>query len=449
MIALTFVLTTSSIAAQKQQSAPRQPAPIARPALQSLPKAAVPVKRAAQPAPSSSARKATPEIVRPAAKTSSVHEQSKSAAPSAPGKAPDPSQSAAKSPIPSQPKTTAPADTPQNNSNAASSVQESAIAAAKAAAADLAAKVTTPPSAALDPAKAPRDAAVDAAKAATNAAATNAVGVPSRKTPIDPSTLKQNIDTANSGLKTGASDGSMTAAGKDMQQNKQAGDEANKNATVNADGTVIGTGSGVANKQSPFNGLERGKFSSARDAGGFGTERANASAGSGGETDDTGTLSSMLKAEGGKSSGDVQKDLNELAYAQSVGSDGYAATKNMSQTERQSYWDKETQKQLNGAGRPREDDAGGPVKATGSPTVDRQVRHQAGQSIGAKGGSAGGGNDPRTDNSQGQGGGTATVVKGADDGTVRSKVDQSGTLSLEKALQINETTNPVRTGAQK
>ena len=40
---------------------------------------------------------------------------------------------------------------------------------------------------------------------------------------------------------------------------------------------------------------------------------------------------------GGKPSGDTGKDAVELQYAMSVGTDGYAATKDMSTEERKGY----------------------------------------------------------------------------------------------------------------
>lgn len=56
----------------------------------------------------------------------------------------------------------------------------------------------------------------------------------------------------------------------------------------------------------------------------------------------------LLRREGGTPTGNWQKDIREVEYAQKVGTDGYAATKNLNETERANYWN--AQKIIQGTG---------------------------------------------------------------------------------------------------
>ena len=62
-------------------------------------------------------------------------------------------------------------------------------------------------------------------------------------------------------------------------------------------------------------------------------------------------LAGMLIQEGGTPTGDTVSDALELSYAQSVGPDGYAATKNLSPGDRAAYWGAERDRQMVGGGR--------------------------------------------------------------------------------------------------
>ncbi len=144
------------------------------------------------------------------------------------------------------------------------------------------------------------------------------------------------------------------------------------------------------------------------------------------------TVSDGLAAEGGKSSGNSDKDAAELSYAQSVGSDGYAATKNMNEEQRKAYWEKEAGKQK--AGTPRDDDMG-----TGGGPVGRQDIVTQGRGITARKSGAGGKGDGRGDQ-QDSGSGGKMVVRSKAEGAVREA--GVGTVNMDEALKINQVADP-------
>lgn len=146
------------------------------------------------------------------------------------------------------------------------------------------------------------------------------------------------------------------------------------------------------------------------------------------------TVADMLTAEGGKSSGNADKDTAELGYAQSVGTDHYAATKNMNEAQRKAYWDKEAAKQK--AGRPRDDDMG-----TGGGPMGRQDVVTQGRGVAARKGAAGGKGDGRTDQ-QASGSGGKMVTRSKAEGAEREA--GAGTVNMDAVTKINQVVNPTR-----
>lgn len=156
------------------------------------------------------------------------------------------------------------------------------------------------------------------------------------------------------------------------------------------------------------------------------------------ESDDLNNdIAAMLTDIGGKTSGDAQANAEELAYAMSVGSDGWEATKNMSKTEREEYWTAERNRQLGGsASRPREDqESYGSFRPFGSKAMRDAQRRFVDRAISARRGAAGGG-------TQSQSGGPVRFPTGADDRPERER--SAGTLNWDRILFINTQINPTR-----
>ncbi|MFM7332696.1 MAG: FecR domain-containing protein, partial [Brachymonas sp.] len=194
---------------------------------------------------------------------------------------------------------------------------------------------------------------------------------------------------------------------------------------------------------------------------------ANAGSGGTGFAFGASTLASMLIEEGGTPTGDSAKDAAELSYAQSVGSDGYAATKNMNTTERQSYWGAERDQQMTGGGRMTPADAeaernrqqqGGKENpdacascgGNGLPLFlsngqfGNEIRGVE-RAVNARINRAGGAADGRgeRDASSGSTGSVMMSRNTQAGGTVRAA--QTGTLNVDEALKLNRLVNP---GAQ-
>lgn len=146
------------------------------------------------------------------------------------------------------------------------------------------------------------------------------------------------------------------------------------------------------------------------------------------------TVSDALAAHGKESSGNADKDTEELDYAQSVGTDHYAATKNMNEAQRKAYWEKEANKQK--VGTPRDDDMG----ANGGP-VGRQDVVTQGRGIAARKGAAGGKGDGRTDQ-QASGSGGKMIVRNKAEGAERET--GAGTVNMDAVTKINQVVNPTR-----
>jgi hypothetical protein len=175
-------------------------------------------------------------------------------------------------------------------------------------------------------------------------------------------------------------------------------------------------------------------------------------------------LAGMLIQEGGTPTGDTVSDALELSYAQSVGPDGYAATKNLSPGDRAAYWGAERDRQMVGGGRmsAAEAQAERNRQQTGSQENPDDcascggnglpVFLRAGQfgiavrgverAVASRIQRAGGAGDGRGDAAVGggSGGGVAMTRQQQAGGTVR--VAQTGTLNLDAALKINQLVNP-------
>lgn len=257
--------------------------------------------------------------------------------------------------------------------------------------------------------------------------------------------LKQRIDAQAAGLSTSADKRGGLA---DLQRERNA-----RTAGMN-EGSEGGT-------KKPLGGLENNNITSGRHTDTFGGERINRGrSGSPGdfrgggaghamdgdedptegntEAQDTAdTISQLLSDLGGKSTGSTQGDAEEVAYAMSVGSDGWEATKNMSKSERESYWSNEANRQRWGeAGRPREDqDSYGGWRPFGSRKMREAQRRFLDRAISARKGAAGGG-------VQQQSGGPVRFPTGADDRPERER--GAGTLNWDRILFINTLVNPVR-----
>lgn len=153
---------------------------------------------------------------------------------------------------------------------------------------------------------------------------------------------------------------------------------------------------------------------------------------------DPATLNEMLRSEGGTPTGDYNKDRAELEYAQKVGTDTYAKTKNMDATQRAAYLAAEEQKQKEG-----QDVKINPEKMTGGSgapltrgDLNRQVR-----GIAAARGQAGGPGDGRgVEKVTGGGGGPIGVIPGRDDRPEREA--SGGQLNMDKMLEINQKITP-------
>lgn len=193
------------------------------------------------------------------------------------------------------------------------------------------------------------------------------------------------------------------------------------------------------------------------------------SSGAGGKNDAGlgGLIAEMLKMEGGKPTGDATQDAAELAYAQSVGPDGYAATKDMSTTERQSYWGSERDQQMTGGGRmtPADAEAERNRQQQGGKEIPdacascggnglplflsngqfgneiRGVERAVNSRVNRAGGAADGRGE--RDASSGSTGGVMMSRNAQAGGTVRAV--QTGTLNVDEALKLNRLVNP---GAQ-
>jgi hypothetical protein len=151
-------------------------------------------------------------------------------------------------------------------------------------------------------------------------------------------------------------------------------------------------------------------------------------------------VADMVRSEGGTPSGNMINDLQEVAYAQKAGTDGYAATKNMTWSQRSDYWSAQSQSQLMGTDpkkRPQENDMG---SGQWRPVTRSDVVNML-NSIKARMNKAGGGDDPRTDSTKG-GGGPVAHIAGKDDGPAKERA--FGQINLDAVLVINQKINPQR-----
>lgn len=179
----------------------------------------------------------------------------------------------------------------------------------------------------------------------------------------------------------------------------------------------------------------------------------------------TSEVAEGLQAAGGTVTGQGFTDAAELAYAQSVGSDGYQATKDMTNSERIAYWTAEQNSQMTGGkpmtpeqaaaerdsqargagGRPREDDnpsAGGsgvPIYL-GAGAFGNEIRGVE-RAVNARIGRAGGAGDGRGDQQAAGGTGGMAMQRGAQLGAPTGP-GPTGTLNLDAALSINRLVNP-------
>jgi hypothetical protein len=144
----------------------------------------------------------------------------------------------------------------------------------------------------------------------------------------------------------------------------------------------------------------------------------------------------MVRREGGTPTGNWQTDIKEAEYAQKAGTDGYAATKNMTATERSNYWNAQALIQKTGTKRPTEDSTG---TANGPMSRGEFKANQRG--IAGRTGGAGGSNDGRGEQVLGSGtaGGGMVVVNKADGPEREQGV---GTINMNEALKINTLVNP-------
>jgi hypothetical protein len=144
----------------------------------------------------------------------------------------------------------------------------------------------------------------------------------------------------------------------------------------------------------------------------------------------------MVRREGGTPTGNWQTDIKEAEYAQKAGTDGYAATKNMTATERSNYWNAQALIQKTGTKRPTEDSTG---TANGPMSREEFKANQRG--IAGRIGGAGGSNDGRGEQVLGSsaGGGGMVVVNKADG---PERVEGGGTINMNEALKINTLVNP-------
>lgn len=162
---------------------------------------------------------------------------------------------------------------------------------------------------------------------------------------------------------------------------------------------------------------------------------------SGAEDDLAGLIAEMLTEAGGSPTGDPKADAAELEYAQQVGPDWYAATKDMGPQQRRDFWGAVKHIQQSRGGRPRDDvDGGG-----GGPIVMRRsdgglnataLRRQIGNAIGQ----AGGGGDGRTDQQAMGGGGGMAMQLGQKLGVPQGE-GGTGTLNMNAVLRLDPLVN--------
>jgi hypothetical protein len=152
-------------------------------------------------------------------------------------------------------------------------------------------------------------------------------------------------------------------------------------------------------------------------------------------------VAGMVRTEGGTPTGSLIGDLQEVAYAQRAGTDGYAATKNMTWDQRSEYWKNQTTSQLWGTDpkkRPQEDSMGGgqwkPVTRSDVVNMLTSIRARMNQADG-------GGDDTRTDTTTG-GGGRVAHIRGKDDAPARDRA--FGQINMDAVLAINTKINPPR-----
>lgn len=143
----------------------------------------------------------------------------------------------------------------------------------------------------------------------------------------------------------------------------------------------------------------------------------------------------MVRREGGTPTGNWETDIKEAEYAQRVGTDGYAATKNMTQQERSNYWSAQSWIQKMGTKRPTEDSTG----TTNGPMSREEFKANQ-RGIGGRLGAAGGGNDGRGEEVLGSSAGGGVIVVNKADGPER--VEGTGTINMNEALKINTLVNP-------
>ena len=158
--------------------------------------------------------------------------------------------------------------------------------------------------------------------------------------------------------------------------------------------------------------------------------------------DVAGLISEMLTAEGGTPTGDPKADAAELAYAQSVGPDWYAATKDMGPQQRRDFWGAVKHIQGSRGGRPRDDvDTGG----GGPPVVMRRsdgglnaavIRRQIADALGQ----AGGAGDGRTDQQASAGGGAMAMQLGQKLGVPQGE-GGTGTLNMNAVMRLDPLVN--------
>jgi hypothetical protein len=268
---------------------------------------------------------------------------------------------------------------------------------------------------------------------------------------IDASSLKQDMK-LDEMSKQGGGKGMDSVRAKMMGLGGEEGKTPGK-STILGDGKSVGSGGAAAITDAVGEGgpIEGSKYGDT-----FGGQRVNGKqqggknnfAGNGkGRTsqggDDeggapAGTIAQMLTDSGGKPSGDTGKDAVELQYAMSVGTDGYAATKDMSTEERKGYWEAERNRQLVGSDRPREDDnpSGGSGAPMGRQDIITQERGLAGKRAGA-----GGADDGRTDQQTGGGSNGQMIARGLAGAAEREA--GVGTLNMDAVLKINQVARPV------
>lgn len=163
---------------------------------------------------------------------------------------------------------------------------------------------------------------------------------------------------------------------------------------------------------------------------------------SGTEDDLAGLIAGMLTEAGGSPTGDPKADAAELEYAQQVGPDWYAATKDMGPQQRRDFWGAVKHIQQSRGGRPRDDiDEGG----GGPPVVMRRsdgalnaaaIRRQVGAAIGQ----AGGAGDGRTDQQATTGGGPMAMQLGQKLGVPEGE-GGTGTLNMNAVLRLDPLVN--------